>query len=58
MAAQCATDTLNKLFAQQVKPLRLLRGLGLDLTNNLPPLVKMFTQHAVGNTGELPKLAR
>ena len=53
-----ATDTLNKLFAQQLKPLRLLRGLGLDLTNNLPPLVKMFTQHAVGNTGELPKLAR
>ena len=52
------TDTLNKLFAQNAKPLCLLRGLGLNLTNKLPPLVKMFTQHAVGQTGELPQLAR
>ena len=52
------TDTLNALFAQRRKPLRVLRGLGVNLTNHIPPLMKIFTQHAVGNVGELPRLAR
>ena len=53
-----ATDKLNQLFAQHAKPLQLARGLGLNLTNKIPPLMRMFVQHAVGKAGELPALAR
>lgn len=52
------TDGLNRLFSNDVGPLRLARNLGLGLVNLLPPLKTFFTRHAMGVVGELPRLMR
>jgi len=50
------TDALNRLFSNDVAPVRLLRDLGLAAVNRLPPLKRLFIQHARGTMGELPRL--
>ena len=52
------TDGLNRLFSNNVAPLRLVRDLGLAGVNLVPPLKKLFMRHAMGAVGELPKLMR
>ena len=52
------TDALNKLFSNDIRPLRLVRDLGLAAVNQLPPLKKIFMRHAMGLVGELPRLMR
>ncbi len=52
------TDGLNKLFSNNVRPLRLARDLGLAAVNQLPPLKKFFMRHAMGLVGNLPRLMR
>jgi 2-octaprenyl-6-methoxyphenol hydroxylase len=51
-----ATDVLNRLFSNDIAPLRLARDLGLAAVDKLPPLKKLFMRHAMGVVGELPKL--
>ncbi|MEK9753594.1 MAG: UbiH/UbiF/VisC/COQ6 family ubiquinone biosynthesis hydroxylase [Rhodospirillaceae bacterium] len=51
-----ATDVLNRLFSNDIGPLRLARDLGLAAVDKLPPLKKLFMRHAMGVVGELPKL--
>lgn len=53
-----ATDLLNRLFSNDIKPLRLLRDLGLATVNRIPPLRRFFVRHAMGMVGELPRLIR
>ena len=53
-----ATDSLNRLFSNDVAPLRLARDLGLAAVNHLPPLKRIFVRHAMGTLGDLPRLAR
>lgn len=53
-----ATDALNRLFSNDIAPVRLARDLGLALVNRLPPLKKTFMRHAMGVTGTLPRLLR
>jgi 2-octaprenyl-6-methoxyphenol hydroxylase len=53
-----ATDLLNRLFSNDVKPLRLVRDLGLAAVNRTPPLRRFFVRHAMGLVGDLPKLIR
>lgn len=53
-----ATDLLNRLFSNDVKPLRLVRDLGLAAVNRVPPLRRFFVRHAMGLVGDLPKLIR
>ncbi|MFO1163170.1 MAG: UbiH/UbiF/VisC/COQ6 family ubiquinone biosynthesis hydroxylase [Reyranellaceae bacterium] len=53
-----ATDLLNRLFSNDVKPLRLLRDVGLAAVNRTPPLRRFFVRHAMGLVGDLPKLIR
>ena len=53
-----ATDLLNRLFSNDIKPLRLVRGLGLATVNRIPPLRRFFVRHAMGMVGELPRLIR
>jgi 2-octaprenyl-6-methoxyphenol hydroxylase len=53
-----ATDGLNRLFSNDVAPVRLARDLGLAAVNELPPLKRFFMRHAMGLIGELPRLAR
>ncbi|NQU61138.1 MAG: UbiH/UbiF/VisC/COQ6 family ubiquinone biosynthesis hydroxylase [Rhodospirillales bacterium] len=52
------TDGLNKLFSNDVRPLRLARDLGLAAVNRLPPLKRVFMRHAMGLVGDLPRLIR
>ncbi len=52
------TDGLNKLFSNNIRPLRLARDLGLAAVNSLPPLKKIFLNHAMGLVGDLPRLMR
>jgi 2-octaprenyl-6-methoxyphenol hydroxylase len=53
-----ATDLLNRLFSNDIRPLRLVRGLGLAAVNRMPPLRRFFVRHAMGLVGDLPKLIR
>ena len=53
-----ATDTLNRLFSNNVGPVRLARDVGLALVNRAPPLKKLFIKHAMGVLGDLPRLVR
>jgi 2-octaprenyl-6-methoxyphenol hydroxylase len=52
------TDGLNRLFSNDIAPVRLARDLGLAAVNRLPPLKRLFMRHAMGLAGELPRLIR
>ena len=52
------TDGLNRLFSNNIRPLRLVRDLGLAAVNHLTPLKKFFMRNAMGLVGELPRLMR
>ena len=58
LALIAITDGLNRLFANDVLPLRLARELGLGLVNRTPFLKRFFMQHAMGLIGDLPRLMR
>ena len=52
------TDALNRLFSNDLAPLRLARDLGLAAVHRLPPAKRLFMRHAMGQVGRLPRLAR
>lgn len=52
------TDGINRLFANDVTPLRIARNLGFGLVDRLPPLKQLFMRHAMGIMGDLPKRMR
>ncbi len=52
------TDGLNRLFSNDLPPLRAARDLGLAAVGRLPPLKRFFMRHAMGVVGELPRLVR
>ncbi|MEQ8505394.1 MAG: UbiH/UbiF/VisC/COQ6 family ubiquinone biosynthesis hydroxylase [Rhodospirillales bacterium] len=52
------TDVLNRLFSNDIAPVRLARDLGLGAVNALPDLKKVFMRHAMGEVGDLPRLMR
>jgi 2-octaprenyl-6-methoxyphenol hydroxylase len=58
LALIAITDGLNRLFANDVLPLKLAREWGLGLVNRVPPLKRFFMQHAMGLVGDLPRLMR
>ncbi len=58
VALSAATDILNRLFSNDLAPVRLMRDLGLAAVNRTPPLRRFFMRHAMGVVGELPRLAR
>ncbi len=53
-----ATDLLNRLFSNDIKPLRRLRDIGLAGVNRVPSLRRFFVRHAMGRVGDLPRLIR
>jgi 2-octaprenyl-6-methoxyphenol hydroxylase len=53
-----ATDGLNRLFSNDIAPVRLARDLGLSAVDSLPPLKRLFMRHAMGMIGDLPRLVR
>jgi 2-octaprenyl-6-methoxyphenol hydroxylase len=58
LAMVAATDLLNRLFSNDIKPLRLIRDVGLAAVNRAPPLRRFFARHAMGLVGDLPRLIR
>lgn len=53
-----ATDSLNRLFSNDVAPVRMARDTGLALVNQLPPVKRVLMRHAMGLVGDLPRLTR
>lgn len=58
MTLIAVTDGLNRLFSNEVPPVRRLRDLGLGAVQRLPPVKRFFMRHAMGAIGDLPRLAR
>jgi 2-octaprenyl-6-methoxyphenol hydroxylase len=52
------TEGLNRLFANDLLPLRLARELGLGAVERIPPLKRFVMRHAMGLLGDLPRLMR
>lgn len=50
------TDVLNRLFSNDISPIRVARDMGLAVVEQIPPLKNFFMSHARGTIGELPKL--
>ena len=52
------TDGLNRLFSNDIGPVRLARDVGLAAVDRMPGLKRLFMQHAMGTVGTLPRLLR
>ena len=52
------TDGLNRLFSNDVAPIRHARDAGLAIVNQVTPLKRVLMRHAMGVTGDLPRLTR
>jgi len=52
------TDVLNRLFSNDIAPIRIARDLGIAAVNKIDPLKTFFMQHARGTVGDLPRLLR
>jgi 2-octaprenyl-6-methoxyphenol hydroxylase len=53
-----STDALNRLFSNDIAPLRHLRDLGLGVADAIDPARKFFMRHAGGDVGKLPRLMK
>jgi 2-octaprenyl-6-methoxyphenol hydroxylase len=53
-----ATDGLNRLFSNDLAPLRQLRDLGLGVVDRIGPLRRYFMRQAGGESSPLPTLMR
>eukprot|EP00439_Symbiodinium_sp_Y106_P088092 s1_g628.t1 len=53
-----ACDGLNRLFSNDVAPLRLLRDVGLGIVNRIGPARRFFMRLAGGGVGDLPRLMK
>ncbi|MCG6121714.1 MAG: ubiquinone biosynthesis hydroxylase [Microvirga sp.] len=58
LAMGLATDGLNRLFSNDVGPVRMLRDLGLGVVDRLPPLKRFFIREAAGLARRGPRLLR
>ncbi len=52
------TDGLNRLFSNDIAPIRAVRDMGLAGVNRLPSLKKVLMRSAMGLSGDLPSLMR
>jgi 2-octaprenyl-6-methoxyphenol hydroxylase len=58
LAMGAVTDGLNRLFSNDVLPIRLIRDLGLGIVDRLPALKDTFIREAAGLSGPVPRLMR
>jgi len=49
-------DAINRLFSNDLTPVRALRGMGLNLVNRMGPARRFFMRQAAGLSGEMPRL--
>lgn len=52
------TDIFNRLFSNDIAPIKLARDIGMAAVDQITPLKNFFMSHARGTVGELPKLLR
>ncbi|TIS88944.1 ubiquinone biosynthesis hydroxylase [Mesorhizobium sp.] len=52
------TDVLNRLFSNDIGPLRTVRDIGLGLVERMPLLKDFFIRQASGLSGDTPKLLK
>lgn len=52
------TDVLNRLFSNDIAPIRAIRDIGLGLVDRVPRLKDYFIRQASGLTGETPRLLK
>lgn len=52
------TDVLNRLFSNDLAPVRMVRDVGLGLVDRLPGLKRFFIGEAAGSSAALPRLLR
>lgn len=53
-----AMQTLKTLFTDQPELIKKIRGLGMNLVNQAPPVKQQLIKHAMGLAGDLPELAK
>ena len=53
-----AMDGLNRLFSNDIAPLRLARDLGMGIVDRIGPMRRFFMRHAGGDVGHLPRLMK
>ena len=58
VSLMAVTDGLNRLFSNDIGPVRLARDVGLAAVERLPGLKRLFMRHAMGTVGDLPRLLR
>lgn len=58
MTMAAATDALNKLFSNDLAPIRLIRKLGLRAVQKFPAARQFFMKQAMGASGHMPTLIR
>lgn len=52
------TDSMNRLFSNDILPIRLVRDFGLGVVDQIAPLRRILMRHAGGDLGTLPRLLR
>ena len=52
------TDVLNRLFSNDLAPLRTIRDIGLGLVDRMPAIKGFFIRQASGLSGGMPRLLR
>jgi len=58
VASSMGMDAMNRLFSNDIPPLRMARDFGLRLVDRAPPLKRMFMAEASGAAGRAPRLMR
>jgi 2-octaprenyl-6-methoxyphenol hydroxylase len=58
LAMSVATDGLNRLFSNDIAPLRLIRDFGMGIVDAIGPARRFFMRHAGGDIGKLPRLMK
>ncbi len=58
LVLMAVTDGMNRLFSNDIAPVRLARDFGMAAVNRVPPLKRLFMRHAMGIVGDLPRLSR
>lgn len=52
------TDVLNRMFSNDLGPLRAVRDIGLGMVDRMPALKSFFIRQAAGLSGETPRLLK
>ena len=56
LALTAVTDALNRLFSNDIAPLRAARDIGLAVVDRMPAVKRVLVNHARGTAGKLPRL--